>query len=125
MKIAATISRYILAILFTVFGLNGFLHFIPSGTIPPLATQYVTVLAVSHYTIPVFAIQLVCGILFLINRYIPLALTLIGPVLVNILIFHILMLPIGIFPGLIATICWFILFAKHRQAFAGIFQARA
>lgn len=124
MKIAATISRYILGILFTVFGLNGFLHFLPAGTMPTLATQYVTLLAASHYTIPVFALQLACGILFLINRYISLALTLIGPVLVNILIFHILMLPIGIFPGLIATICWFILFAKHRQAFAGIFQAR-
>jgi putative oxidoreductase len=125
MKIAATISRYILGILFTVFGLNGFLHFLPAGNMPTLAAQYVTVLAASHYTIPVFAVQLACGILFLINRYIPLALTLIGPVLVNILIFHILMLPIGIFPGLIATICWFILFFAHKQAFSGIFQARA
>ena len=125
MKIAAAISRYILGILFTIFGLNGFLHFLPAGNMPTLATQYVTVLAASHYTIPVFAVQLACGILFLINRYIPLALTLIGPVIVNILIFHILMLPIGIFPGLIASICWFILFAKHYPAFAGIFIARA
>ncbi|MFZ0522344.1 MAG: hypothetical protein WAL95_15065 [Candidatus Acidiferrales bacterium] len=125
MKIAATISRYILAVAFILFGLNGFFHFLPNGNMPTLAVQYVTVLAASHYTVPIFAVQLVCGILFLINRYIPLALTLIGPVLVNILIFHILMLPIGIGPGLICTICWFILFAKHYQAFAGIFQARA
>jgi hypothetical protein len=125
LKIAAAISRYILGILFTLFGLNGFLNFLPAGKMPALAMQYVTVLAASHYTIPIFAVQLVCGILFLINRYIPLALTLVGPVLVNILIFHILMLPIGIGPGLLCTICWFILFAKHYQVFAGIFQARA
>ncbi len=125
MKIAATISRFILGILFGVFGLNGFFNFLPAGHMPALATQYVTVLAASHYTIPIFAVQIACGILFLINRYIPLALTLIGPVIVNILIFHILMLPIGIFPGLLCAICWFILFAKHYQAFAGIFVARA
>lgn len=125
MKIAAAISRYILGILFGVFGLNGFLNFLPAGKMPALATQYVTVLAASHYTIPVFAVQIACGILFLINRYVPLALTLIGPVIVNILIFHILMLPSGIGGGVLCTICWFILFAKHYQAFAGIFQARA
>lgn len=125
MKIAAAISRYILGILFTVFGLNGFLHFIPSGTMPPLAMQYVTVLATSHYTVPIFAVQVACGILFLVNRFIPLALALIGPVIANILIFHVLMLPAGIGGGLIVTICWFILFLKHRQAFSGIFQARS
>ena len=125
MKIAAAISRYILGILFTVFGLNGFLHFIPSGTMPPLAMQYVTVLATSHYTVAIFAVQVACGILFLVNRYIPLALTLIGPVIANILIFHVLMQPAGIGGGLIVTICWFILFLKHRQAFSGIFQARS
>ncbi|MGA7853202.1 MAG: hypothetical protein WCA15_07730 [Candidatus Acidiferrales bacterium] len=125
MKIAATISRYLLAVAFIVFGLNGFLRFLPNGNMPALAVQYVTVLAASHYTIPIFAVQLVCGILFLINRYIPLALTLIGPVIVNILLFHILMFPIGIGGGVIATICWFILFAKHYQSFAGIFVARA
>ncbi|MFZ0579745.1 MAG: hypothetical protein WAN72_22345 [Candidatus Acidiferrales bacterium] len=125
MKIAATISRFILAVAFLLFGLNGFFHFLPNGNMPTLAVQYVTVLAASHYTVPIFAVQLVCGILFLINRYIPLALTLIGPVIVNILIFHILMLPIGIGPGLICTICWFILFAKHYQSFAGIFQSKS
>jgi putative oxidoreductase len=124
-KIAATISRFILGIAFTVFGLNGFLHFLPNGNMPTLAIQFGTVLAASHYTVPIFAVQIACGILFLINRYIPLALTLIGPVLVNILIFHILMLPSGIGGGLICTICWFILFAKHYQAFAGIFQSKS
>jgi putative oxidoreductase len=125
LKIAATISRFILGILFGVFGFNGFFNFLPAGHMPALAMQYVTVLAASHYTIPIFALQIACGILFLINRYIPLALTLIGPVIVNILIFHILMFPAGIGGGLLCTICWFILFAKHYQSFAGIFQSKS
>ena len=62
--------------------------------------------------------------LFLVNRYIPLALTLIGPVIVNILLFHTLMAPSGLPPGLVVTILWFILFYRYRSSFAGIFQSR-
>jgi hypothetical protein len=122
MKIASTIARYLLGIMFTVFGLNGFLHFIPMVPMPGLAGQFITVLFVSHYLIPVCAIQLVCGLLFLANRYVPLALTLIAPVIFNILLFHILMNPPGIVPGLIATACWFLVFYRFRAAFAGILR---
>jgi len=122
MKIASTIARYLMGLLFTVLGLNGFIHFIPSMPMPALAGQFVGVLVASHYVVPVFFLQLACGILFLINRYVPLALTLIGPVIVNILLFHLTMNPSGIVPGLIVTVCWFIVFYSVRSAFAGIFQ---
>lgn len=89
---------------------------------PALAGQFVGVLVASHYVAPVFFLQLACGILFLINRYVPLALTLVGPVIVNILLFHLTMNPSGIVPGLIATVCWFVVFYSVRSAFAGIFQ---
>ncbi len=125
MKIASTIARYLLALIFTVFGLNGFLHFIPMMPMPPLAGQFVSVLVASHYVLPVFLLQLVCGLLFFINRYVPLTLTLIGPVIVNILLFHLTMNPSGIVPGLIATVCWFILFYSVRPAFDGIFRQHA
>ena len=72
--------------------------------------------------VPVFLLQLLSGILFLINRSVPLALTLIGPVLVNILLFHILMDPGGIAPGVLATVCWLIVFSSVRTAFAGILR---
>jgi putative oxidoreductase len=95
---------------------------IPMGPIPPLAGRFLSVLAESHYTVPVFLVQLVCGILFLINRYVPLALTLIGPMIVNILLFHALMAPAGLGPGIVAAICWFIVFYRFRAAFTGILQ---
>jgi putative oxidoreductase len=122
MRIASTIARYLLGIIFTVFGLNGFLNFIPAVPMPGMAGQFIGVLMTSHYMVPVFVVQLACGILFLVNRYVPLALTLIGPVIVNILMFHVLMNPSGIGPVALATVCWFLVFNSVRSAFAGILR---
>jgi putative oxidoreductase len=124
MKIVATVARYLLGIMFTVFGLNGFLNFIPPMPMPAQAGQFFGVLLASHYMVPIFLVQLVCGLLFLANRYVPLALTLIGPVIFNILIFHVLMNLSGIVPGAIATVCWFLVFSSVRPAFEGILRDR-
>jgi len=125
MKIATIIARYLMGLLFTLFGLNGFFNFLPATPMPSSAVQFFTILVTSHYMLPIFLIQLACGVLFLINRYVPLALTLIGPVIFNILLFHITMNPSGIVPGAIATVCWLIVFASVRPAFAGIFRQHA
>jgi putative oxidoreductase len=124
MKIATIVARYLLGLIFTVFGLNGFLNFIPATPMPPLATQFFTVLVTSHFMAPIFLLQVVGGLLFLSNQYVPLALTLTGPILFNILLFHITMDPGGILPGVIATVCWLVIFYSVRPAFAGIFQRR-
>src|SRR5258708_7841907 len=121
MKIASVIARYLLALVFIVFGLNGFLHFIPQP--PPsseLARQYFTVMFTSHYLIFVFGLQLIAGALFLFRRTVPLALTIVGPVIVNILLFHALMDPGGIVPGLVVTALWLVVFWQFRAAFYGI-----
>ncbi len=125
MKIATIVARYLLGVLFTVFGLNGFFNFLPATSMPPTAVQFFTILVTSHYMLPIFLLQLACGVLFLANRYVPLALTLIGPIIFNILLFHITMNPSGIVPGAIATVCWLIVFASVRSAFAGIFRQRS
>jgi putative oxidoreductase len=124
MRMAAIVARYILGLLFTVFGLNGFLQFLPAPAMPPLAGQFFGVLIASHYMVPIFLLQIVCGLLFFANQFVPLALTMIAPVIVNILLFHILMNPSGIVPGLIAAICWWLVFLRVRPAFDGIFQNR-
>lgn len=123
MKIVFLVARLLLGLMFTVFGLNGFLHFIPQPMPTGQALAYFTVLSGTGYLTLVFAIQLICGVLFLLGKYVPLALTLIAPVIVNILMFHALMEPSGIAPGLLAAILWAILFYKERDAFAGIFRA--
>jgi putative oxidoreductase len=125
MKIVTLIARFLLALAFVVFGLNGFLNFLPSPPPAGLAGQFVAALAATHYIHFIFAVQLISGILFVVNRFVPLALTLIAPIIVNILLFHGFMAPAGIGPGLLVTLCWIIVFVRHRAAFAGIFQAKA
>jgi putative oxidoreductase len=122
MKLASIIARYLIALVFIVFGLNGFLHFLPMK--PPsseTAIQYFTALSASHYLWFVFGLQMISGALFLFRRTVPLALTLAAPLIVNILLFHLLMDPRGIGPGLVVTILWFLIYWQFRAAFYGIF----
>jgi putative oxidoreductase len=124
MKIAITIARILLGLLFLVFGLNGFLHFIPMPPPAGLAGQYFGVLFISHYLVLVFLLQVIGGALLLAGRFVPLALLLLGPVLVNILMFHTLMAPEGLPMALFATLLWAIVFYGVRSAFAGVFAQR-
>jgi putative oxidoreductase len=124
MKIAVLIARILLGLLFLVFGLNGFLHFIPMPPPSGLAGQYMGALFVSHYLVVVFLLQVVGGALLLANRYVPLGLLLLGPVLVNILLFHSFMAPEGLPMALFATVLWLIVFAGVRKAFVGVFVQR-
>jgi hypothetical protein len=125
MKIVGAVARYLLALIFVVFGSNAFLSFIPTGPMPAgLAGQFSAALFAAHYFYVVGAIMLISGILFLINRYVGLGLTLLGPVLFNILLFHILMNPSGIGVGAFATLLWCLVAWEHRIVFARLFAAR-
>lgn len=125
MKITALIARYLLGFVFLVFGLNGFLHFIP---VPPpkspMAGQYLGAIFGSGYWVVIFLLQIVAGVLLLANRFVPLALTLLGPVLANIVFFHAFMAPEGLPLPLILTALWLVVAFYQRSAFAGLFQAR-
>jgi putative oxidoreductase len=124
MKILTNISRFLLALIFAVFGLNGFLHFIPMPPPSGVAGQFMEAMLATKYLLAVFAIELIAGVLLLINRFVPLALTLLAPVIVNILLYHTLMNPAGLGFAIFVTILWGVVFANVRSAFAGIFQAR-
>jgi hypothetical protein len=124
MKITILIARVLLGLMFLIFGLNGFLNFIPASMPTGLAGQYVTVLFVSHYMGPVFFLELVGGVLLLANRFVPMALTILGPIIVNILLFHTLLAPTGLPLALVAAVLWGIVFYGVRHAFAGLFRAR-
>ena len=125
MKIAALIARILLGLIFVFFGLNAFLHFLPAQLPPGLAGQFAGAMFQSHYILFVSGIQVISGVLLLVNRYVPFALTILGPVIVNILLFHFLMLPVGWQPGVLVAILWIILFIRYRQYFSGIFVQRA
>jgi len=121
-KIVALIARILLGLIFLVFGLNGFLHFLPMGPMPSgMAGQFIGVLFQSHYVYVVSALQVAGGALLLIDRYVPLALTILGPVIVNILLFHLLMDLKNVALALVVTIFWGIVAFRRRQYFAGLF----
>jgi hypothetical protein len=126
MKIASVIARYSLGLIFLVFGLNGFLHFIPMP--PPkgaLAAQFGGAIFASHYWVVVFSIQVIGGVLLLVNRYVVLALVLLGPVIVNIFFFHALMAPEGLPLAIVVVILWLILAVRYKQYLSGMFVQRA
>lgn len=124
MKTTVSISRILLGALFLTFGLNGFFHFIPMPPPSGLAGQFLGALFVSHYLVAVLLLQVVAGVLLLANRFVPMALALLGPVLVNILLFHSFMAPEGLPLAVVATLLWLIVFFGARRAFAGVFVAR-
>lgn len=124
MKLIATVSRVLLGLIFTVFGLNGFLHFIPAPPPPGLAGQFFGALYLSHYLSAIFAFELAGGVLLLINRFVPLGLALLAPVLVNIALFHVCLAPHAYGPAVVAAALWVVLFIREREAFAPLFVAR-
>ena len=124
MKTASTIARYLAGVIFLVFGLNGFLHFIPLSPPSGVAGQFMGALFVSHYLTLIFALQVIGGVFLLANRYVPLALAILAPVIVNILSFHALMAPSGLPLALFVTVLWALVFVHVRTAFAALFQAR-
>ncbi len=125
MKIIILIARILLGLVFVVFGLNGFLQFLPAQLPPGLAGQFLGALIASHYVVVVSLLQVIGGALLLANRFVPLGLTLLGPVVVNILLFHLLMSPSGLPLAMVVVVLWLIVFYGVRTAFAGLFKARA
>lgn len=124
MKIASIIARYLLGLMFAVFGLNGFLQFIhqPPPT-NPVAMQFLVAVSASHFAAFFFAAQLLGGLLLLSGLFVPLALTLLAAELYNILAFHLTLAP-GIAPALLACVLWVLVFLQYRESFEGIFRAK-
>jgi len=124
MKITSVIARFLLGLIFLIFGLNGFLHFIPMPPLTGVAGQFMGALFVSHFLSVIFVIQLIGAVLLLVNRFVPLALTFLAPIIVNVLLFHILMAPSGLPLALVVTVLWVIVFLSVQSAFSGLLQQR-
>src|SRR5215510_15008518 len=104
MKILIIIARSLLGLIFVVFGLNAFLHFIPMPPPEGLAGDFMKALFASGYFYVVAVPQIVGGALCLAGRFVALGLTLLAPVLVNILLFHIFLQSTGWQPAALVTL---------------------
>jgi hypothetical protein len=117
MKIAVVIARILMGVIVVFFGLNGFLQFLKAPLPTGLAGQFLMALFQSHYVWFICAVQIVGGVLLLVNRYVPLALTLLGPVIVNIILYHLLLNPAAAQLAVVVTILWFFCFTVTGQIF--------
>ena len=121
MKIATIIARVLLGLMFAVFGSNIFLHFIPMPPYPEtLAGDFSRALMESRYIYVVGLLQVVGGILLLSGRYVALGLTLLGPVIANILLFHIFLDRAGLVIAIIVAVLALFLLWRYRENFAGL-----
>ena len=125
MRIASVIARYLLGLIFTVFGLNGFFNFIhqpPPAN--PLALQFFVATGASHFAAFFFAVQLIGGLLLLSGLFVPLALTLLAGELYNILAFHLTLALASIAPALVASVLWVLVFLQYRSSFNGVLAVK-
>lgn len=122
------VARVLMGLMFLVFGLNGFLHFIPEPKtpMPEGAAAFAGALMKSGYMFPlVMGTQLTVGILLLVNRFVPLALALLAPVIVNIIAFHVFLQPAGLAPGAVALLLELYLAWSYRGAYRSMLAPRA
>lgn len=123
MKVAVVIARVLLGLVFLVFGLNNFLHFIPAQ-MPPGDAGTLSMIMFKHGWLTFHGVlYVIAGVLLLVGRYVPVALVILGPILVNILLFHLTLFP-GIGPGLVCTVLEVFLIWAYWPAFRNIFKAK-
>jgi uncharacterized membrane protein YphA (DoxX/SURF4 family) len=123
MKITTVVARVLLGLIFVVFGSNAFLHFLPMPPLPQgVAGEYMHAFFASGYVYVIGGFQVIGGLLLLIGRFVPLGLTILAAIIVNIWCFHLLMAPEGLPPGVIVTILELFLVWRYRDAFAGILR---
>jgi putative oxidoreductase len=125
MKIVSLVARILLGLAFLVFGLSKFVHFIPQGPMPTgAAGQFMGALFSTHYIWAVGAFEVVGGFLLLINRYVPLGLCLLAPIIVNILLVGVLLTHMALASGIIVAILWILVYTRVRPAFLSLYQMR-
>jgi uncharacterized membrane protein YphA (DoxX/SURF4 family) len=124
-RIAIGVVRILLGLSFLMFGLNGFLNFIPQPKdIPPEMINVMTALMKAGYMSVVSAVEVIVAALLLTNRFVPLALALLAPILVGIITFHVAMAPATIGPGIVVVVMELYLAWAYRGAFCPMLRAK-
>ena len=124
-RIVTAIVRILLGLMFLVFGLNGFLNFMPAPK--DMLQEIITVMGAlmkAGYMTVVSGAEVLVAVLLLTNRFVPLALALLAPIMVGILTFHIFMAPATIVPGIVVTVMELYLAWVYRSAFRPLLQAK-
>ena len=123
MKIAVLIARILLGLVFFVFGLNDFFHFMPNPPIPGDAGVLANIMFAHGWFTFHGILYTIAGALLLIGRYVPVGLVILGPILVNVLLFHATLTGgVGIGPGVVCALLEIFLIWAYWPAFERIFS---
>jgi putative oxidoreductase len=125
MKIAVLIARILLGLVFLVFGLNVFFPFSPMQPMPWDVGTLMSLMFQHRWFHFYGVLYIIGGLLLVIGRFVPVGLVLLGPIIVNILLFHLTLAPSGIGPGLVCAVLEVFLIYAYWPAFRGIFASRA
>ncbi len=124
-RLAPRAARLTLGFVFFVFGLNGFLNFLPQPVPPERAMAFFGALAATGYMLPLIkSVEVVAGALLLSNRYVPLALALVAPNVVNIVLFHTVLAPAGLPIALFVLALEVFTAWSYRDSYAPMLRAR-
>jgi uncharacterized membrane protein YphA (DoxX/SURF4 family) len=124
-RLAPSAARFLLGLVFFVFGLNGFLQFFPTPPAPEKAMAFLGALAATGYMFPLIKIvEVVGGALLLSNRFVPLALAIVAPNVVNIVLFHAVLAPGGLPVALFVLALELFTAWSYRDAFAPMLRTR-
>ena len=128
LRYVTPVARILMGLLFSLTGLNGFLHFLPEpdpSTFPAGVSAFMGGLASSGYMLELISgTQLLVGILLVINLFVPLALVLIAPVVVNIIAFHLFLMPAGTGLALVVVAMEVYLVWAYRHTYRPMLAAR-
>ena len=121
-----TVTRVLLGFVFVLFGLNGFLQFLPQPALPGPAGQFAGALAATGYMFPLIkSTEILGGLALLTGRFTPLGLTVLAPVVVNIALFHFVLTPGSVGMSLFLLVATAYLGWAYRDAFRGMLSATA
>ncbi|MEO1082760.1 MAG: DoxX family membrane protein [Acidobacteriota bacterium] len=118
-------ARLLLGFIFTVFGINLWLGFLPQPELNEAATAFFGALSASYLLTFVKVTEVVGGLMLLSGRFVPLALTLLAPIVINILFFHIFLDLAGLPVALFVTALEVFLAWAYRGSFAGVLSMNA
>jgi putative oxidoreductase len=117
MKVVTIIARLLLGLLFAVLGSNAFLHFLPMPPMTGHSGEFMGALNSTGYLQAIAAFQVIGGLILIVGRFVPLGLTLLGPIIVNILFYHIFLDRSGMPMALVVCAIFLFLVWQYRSSF--------
>ena len=117
------VLRILFALSLLVFGLNKFLYFIPSPPMDGTAAELMNIYVTSGFMKMIGGLEILAGISFLFNKFVPLSLTIMIAIIFNAVVFHLLHSMAGLVPAVVSLILLLLLVYYNKSRFTSLLSA--